>query len=86
MPIDQGDPFAEASRREVLALRPEMAPGAAGPSHIVDVEQVVVVLEGTLGDDHLVAACRDRSSRSCRSGAHPLGGVTALGQGSSFRR
>lgn len=34
--------------REVALWRTEMAPGAAGPSHIVDLEQVVLVLDGTL--------------------------------------
>jgi quercetin dioxygenase-like cupin family protein len=41
--------------------RAEMAPGAAGPDHVVDVEQILVVIEGRLdaevGDEtHALAA------------------------------
>lgn len=32
----------------VAVWRTEMAPGAAGPQHVADLEQVVVVLEGCL--------------------------------------
>ena len=32
----------------VAVWRTEMAPGAAGPPHVIDVEQVVVVLTGVL--------------------------------------
>lgn len=34
--------------RSIAVWRAEMAPGATGPQHVVDVEQVVVVVEGRL--------------------------------------